>query len=134
MKETVPDTDTDNHPTLNTQEDSTPSPVWGLQRDITPRLGARLVQQGHHLHFLADRAGFVGTFSPDTVLALEGAFSTLLTKLEACLRSGELDQRRQHCITVQHAGFTCDADTLGSFGYVYIAVYQTLPPSMGAHS
>lgn len=29
--------------------------TWGLQRDITPRLGARLVQEGNQLHYLADR-------------------------------------------------------------------------------
>ena len=29
--------------------------TWGLQRDITPRLGARLVQEGNRLHYLADR-------------------------------------------------------------------------------
>lgn len=103
----------------------TTSPTWGLKRDMTPRLGARLVQQGNRLHFLADRAGFVGTFSPDAVQALEVTFSALLTKLEAQLQSGALDPRRQHYVTVQHTGFTCDADTLGSFGHVYIAVYQT---------
>lgn len=109
--------------------DSTPSPVWGLQSAITPRLGARLVQQGNYLHFLADRAGFVGTFSPDALKTLDAALPALIEQLEAYLRSGELDQRRQHCVTVQHAGFTCDADTLGSFGHLYIAVYQTTPPN-----
>ncbi|WP_337264971.1 MULTISPECIES: type IV toxin-antitoxin system YeeU family antitoxin [unclassified Serratia (in: enterobacteria)] len=117
-----------------TSNGSTPSPVWGLQSAITPRLGARLVQQGDHLHFLADRAGFVGTFAPEVLQALDIAFPVLLEKLEACLRSGELDQRRQHCVRVQHAGFTCEADTLGSLGHVYIAVYQTFSPSLGAHA
>ncbi|MFW5387872.1 type IV toxin-antitoxin system YeeU family antitoxin [Yersinia sp. 2542 StPb PI] len=112
-----------------TSNDSTPSPVWGLQSAITPRLGARLVQQGNHLHFLADRAGFVGTFEPDALKTLDTAFPVLIEQLEACLRSGELDQRRKHCVTVQHASFTCDADTLGSFGHIYIAVYQTTPPN-----
>lgn len=91
----------------------------------TSRLGARLVQQGNHLHFLADRAGLVGTFSPNDLKALDNAFPILIKQLEACLRSGELDQSRQQYVTVQHAGFTCDADTLGSFGHVYLAVYQT---------
>ncbi|CBJ80965.1 YagB/YeeU/YfjZ family protein [Xenorhabdus bovienii str. Jollieti] len=36
------------------------SPQWGLQSDITPRFGARLVQEGKRLHYLADRAGFTG--------------------------------------------------------------------------
>ena len=126
MKDTTPDTD--NH------SNSTPSPVWGLQSAITPRLGARLVQQGDHLHFLADRAGFVGTFAPEVLQTLDIAFPVLLEQLGAYLRSGELDQRRQHCVRVQHAGFTCEADTLGSFGHVYIAVYQTAPPSVDAHA
>ncbi|WP_447885591.1 type IV toxin-antitoxin system YeeU family antitoxin [Serratia fonticola] len=112
-----------------TSNDSTQSPVWGLQSAITPRLGARLVQQGNHLHFLTDRAGFVGTFDPDALKTLDAAFPALIEQLEACLRSGELDPRRQHCVTVQHAGFSCEADPLGSFGYVYIAVYQTTPPN-----
>ncbi|RYM61136.1 hypothetical protein BSR03_13270 [Serratia proteamaculans] len=105
-----------------------------MQSTITPRLGARLVQQGNHLHFLADRAGFVGTFPPDALKRLDAAFPELIEQLEACLRSGELDQRRQHCVTVQHAGFSCEADSLGSFGHIYIAVYQTVSPSTGAHS
>ncbi|HHQ6722098.1 type IV toxin-antitoxin system YeeU family antitoxin [Serratia fonticola] len=121
MQNTVPD----NHTAPTPHEDGIPSPVWGLQRDITPRLGARLVQQGNHLHFLADRAGFVGTFSTDTIQTLEVAFAALLKKLEAQLQSGALDPRRQHCVKVQHADFTCEADTLGSFGHVYLAVYQT---------
>ena len=37
--------------------------TWGLKRDITPCFGARLVQEGHRLHFLADRAEFNGSFS-----------------------------------------------------------------------
>ncbi|HCR2157059.1 TPA: type IV toxin-antitoxin system YeeU family antitoxin, partial [Enterobacter asburiae] len=30
-----------------------------------------------------------------------------------------------HCVTLYHNGFTCEADTLGSCGYVYIAIYPT---------
>ncbi|WP_447876540.1 type IV toxin-antitoxin system YeeU family antitoxin [Serratia fonticola] len=100
------------------------APVWGLQCAITPRLGARLVQQGRRLHFLADRAGLEGTFTTEALKALDVAFPVLIEQLEAQLRSGELDPHRQQCVTVQHAGFTCEADTLSSFGYVYIAVYQ----------
>ncbi|UAN45249.1 type IV toxin-antitoxin system YeeU family antitoxin [Serratia sp. JSRIV001] len=123
MKEPV--LNTDNNAAPLTDEDNIPSPVWGLHCAITPRLGARLVQKGNRLHFLPDRAGFVGMFSPDALKTLDRAFPVLIKLLEACLRSGELDQRRQHCVTVQHAGFTCEADTLGSFGHVYLAVYQT---------
>jgi hypothetical protein len=35
--------------------------IWGLQRNITPRLGARLVQEGNRLHYLADRASITGS-------------------------------------------------------------------------
>ena len=107
------------------------TPIWGLQRAITPRLGARLVQQGNHLHFLADRAGLVGIFGPDALQTLDTAFPVLIEQLEARLRSGELDQRRQQSVTVEHAGFTCEADTLGSYGHVYIAVYQTTQTTSG---
>ncbi|MEB7886237.1 type IV toxin-antitoxin system YeeU family antitoxin [Serratia fonticola] len=101
----------------------TTTPAWGLQCAITPRLGARLVQQGRSLHFLADRATLIGTFTPEALNALDVAFPVLIELLENYLRSSELDPRRQHCVTVQHVGFTCEADTLGSFGHVYIAIY-----------
>lgn len=104
----------------------TTSPAWGLKRDITPRLGARLVQEGTHLHFLSDRANIVGTFSPQATQALDAVFPALITKLESQLLSGALDPRRQQGITVRHGEFVCEADTLGSHGYVYIAVYQEL--------
>lgn len=39
-------------------------PVWGLRSDITPSFGARLVQEGCRLHFLADRASRTATASP----------------------------------------------------------------------
>lgn len=105
-----------------------PIPYWGLQHDISPHLGARLIQQGVRLHFLGDRAGCIGVFDPEVAQALELAFPVLVERLERLLRSGELDPRRQHSVAVQHAGFTCEADTLGSFGYVYIAVYQAARP------
>lgn len=33
---------------------------WGLQSDITPRFGARLVQEGNRVYYLADRASLTG--------------------------------------------------------------------------
>lgn len=53
-------------------------------------------------------------------------FPELITKLESQLLSGVLDPHRQQCITVRLGEFVCDADTLGSHGYVYIAIYQEL--------
>ncbi|HFL9396129.1 TPA: type IV toxin-antitoxin system YeeU family antitoxin, partial [Escherichia coli] len=31
---------------------------WGLSRCVSPCFGARLVQEGNRLHYLADRANF----------------------------------------------------------------------------
>ncbi|MES3522577.1 type IV toxin-antitoxin system YeeU family antitoxin [Enterobacter asburiae] len=67
---------------------------WGLKRDISPCFGARLVQEGCRLHFLADRAGISGTFNEEEALRLDQAFPLV-----------------------------CEADTLGSHGYVYIVIY-----------
>ncbi|EOZ0623850.1 type IV toxin-antitoxin system YeeU family antitoxin, partial [Escherichia coli] len=33
----------------------------------------------------------------------------------------------EHCVTLYHNGLTCEADTLGSCGYVYIAIYPDQP-------
>lgn len=112
-----------------TSSEASPCLQWGLNREVTPGFGARLVQEGNRLHFLADRAGFNGTFSEDDALRLDQAFPLMLKQLEIKLRSGELNPRRQHCVTLNHNGLTCEADTLGSHGYVYIAIYPTSPES-----
>ncbi|HCE8851245.1 TPA: type IV toxin-antitoxin system YeeU family antitoxin [Citrobacter freundii] len=104
------------------QEDN-PCLQWGLNRKVTPGFGARLVQEGNRLHFLADRAGFNGAFSEDDALQLDQTFPLVLKELELKLLSGELNPRHQHCVTLNHNGLTCEADTLGSHGYVYIAIY-----------
>ncbi|MEG1247552.1 MAG: type IV toxin-antitoxin system YeeU family antitoxin [Citrobacter sp.] len=96
---------------------------WGLKRDITPCFGARLVQEGNRLYFLADRAGFNGSFSDDEALRLGQAFPLIMKQLERMLTTGELNSRSQHCVSLHHNGLTCEADTLGSHGYVYIAIY-----------
>ena len=100
---------------------------WGLRHDISPCFGARLVQEGHRLHFLADRAGFCGEFSADDALRLDQAFPLMLKQLERMLVSGELNPRRQQRVTMRHNGLACDADTLGSHGYVYLSVYPAPP-------
>lgn len=33
---------------------------WGLPHTVTPRFGARLIQEHHRLHFLSDRASLIG--------------------------------------------------------------------------
>lgn len=105
-------------------------PWWGLRRNVTPCFGARLVQEGNRLHFLADRASFSGTFSGAEALRLDQAFPLIMKQLEQMLTTGELNPRHQYCVTLYHNGLTCDADTLGSHGYLYIAVYPTPPATM----
>lgn len=98
---------------------------WGLQRTIIPCFGARLMQEGSRVHFLADRAGFNSAFSDEHALRLDQAFPLILKQLELMLTSGELSPRHQHCVTLYYNRLTCEADTLGSCGYVYIAIYPT---------
>ncbi|WP_313667148.1 type IV toxin-antitoxin system YeeU family antitoxin [Atlantibacter sp.] len=100
-------------------------PWWGLRREKTPCFGARLVQEGNRLHFLADRANLNGTFNDADARHLDQAFPLLLKQMELMLLSGELVPRHQHCVTLYAKGLTCEADTLGSCGYIYIAIYPT---------
>lgn len=98
---------------------------WGLKCDITPCFGARLVQEGNRLHYLADRAGITGELSKEQIDRFNQSFPPLIGMLEHLLTTGELNPRQQYCITIHHNRLTCKADTLGSYGYVYIAIYPT---------
>lgn len=89
---------------------------------LTPR---RREDYGNRLHYLADRAGIRGLFSDADAYHLDQAFPLLMKQLELMLTSGELNPRHQHTVTLYAKGLTCDADTLGSCGYVYLAVYPT---------
>ena len=77
------------------------------------------------MHYLADRAGIRGRFSDADAYHLDQAFPLLMKQLELMLTSGELNPRHQHTVTLYAKGLTCKADTLGSCGYVYLAVYPT---------
>ncbi|MGK3185379.1 type IV toxin-antitoxin system YeeU family antitoxin [Raoultella planticola] len=96
---------------------------WGLKPAAIPCFGARLVQEGNRLHYLADRANFNGQFCDADLRHLDQGFPVLMKQLELMLTSGELNPRYQHCVTLYAKGLTCEADTLGSHGYVYIAIY-----------
>ena len=98
---------------------------WGLKCDITPHFGARLAQEGNRLHYLADRASIIGQFSKADLRHLNQAFPLLMKHMELMLTSGELNPRHQHCVTLYAKRLTCEADTLGSCGYVYITIYPT---------
>ena len=99
--------------------------TWGLQRDTTPHLGARLVQEGNQLHYLADRASMTGKFSDIEYRKLDETFPHFIRQMESMLTTGELSTHHAHCVTLYHNDLTCEADTLGSCGYVYIAIYPT---------
>ncbi|AWV43948.1 antitoxin [Hafnia alvei] len=99
--------------------------TWGLQRDIPLRLGARLVQEVNRLHYLADRASIIGKFSDAECRKLDETFPHFISQMESMLTTGEMNPRHAHCVTLYRNGFNCEADTLGSCGYVYIAIYPT---------
>ena len=80
--------------------------TWDLQRDITPRLGARLVQEGNRLHYLADRASITGQFSDAECRKLDVAFPYFIRQMESILTTGELNPRHTHCVTLYRNGFT----------------------------
>ncbi|WP_270809199.1 type IV toxin-antitoxin system YeeU family antitoxin [Aeromonas sp. QDB08] len=96
---------------------------WGLPHTVTPRFGARLIQEHHRLHFLSDRASLIGGWEEKAIDQLEDAFPPIIKELEVKLLTGELDARHQQRISFHHGGFTCEADTLGSYGYVYLTIY-----------
>ena len=106
-------------------DDNDDHPWWGLPCTVTPCFGARLVQEGNRLHYLADRAGIRGRFRDADAYPLDQAFPLLMKQLKLMLTSGELNPRHQHTVTLYAKGVTCEADTLGSCGYVYLAVYPT---------
>ncbi len=106
-------------------DDNHDRPWWGLPCTVTPCFGARLVQEGNRLHYLADRAGIRGRFSDADSYHLDQAFPLLMKQLELMLTSGELNPHHQHTVTLYAKGLTCEADTFGSCGYVYLAVYPT---------
>lgn len=103
------------------------SPPWGLRHNITPCFGARLVQEGNHLHYLGDRAGLYGTFSSLQLRALDHNFPVFIRQIEAALRSGELDPHKAHTLRREKDGLICEADTRGSCGYV--SVYPAPQPA-----
>ena len=101
------------------------NPTRGLQREITLRLGARLVQEGNRLHYLADRASITGKFSDIECRKLDETFPHFIRQMESMLTTGEVSPQHPPWLIMYHNGFTCQPDTLGSCGYVYIAIYPT---------
>ncbi|MGR6743596.1 type IV toxin-antitoxin system YeeU family antitoxin [Aeromonas veronii] len=94
-------------------------------RSPSPKLvPSKLYRFGQQRHFLSNRASLVGEWAEEAIDQLEAVFSAIIKELESKLLTGELDAQCQQRVTVQHAGFTCEADTLGSYGHVYLAIYS----------
>lgn len=104
---------------------TTSIPAWGLPATTTPSFGARLVQEGKHLHYLADRSAINGTFTQAQLQTLNTVFPAFVKQMQAALCSGELNPRKARRFTSTLNGMTLEADTNGSFGYVYIVIYPT---------
>lgn len=99
--------------------------IWGLSTTITPAFGARLVQEGRRLHYLSDRSAINGTFIPEQLQTLNKVFPVFVKQMQAALIRGELNPREARRFTSTLDGMILEADTNGSFGYVYIAIYPT---------
>lgn len=102
----------------------TSRPPGGDSAAICPRV---LV----HGWFRKATAGITGQFSDADLRHLDQAFPVLLKQLELMLLSGELNPRHQHCVTLYAKGLVCEADSLGSHGYIYLAIYPGEPPETG---
>ncbi|MFJ5375912.1 type IV toxin-antitoxin system YeeU family antitoxin [Pectobacterium sp. CHL-2024] len=109
----------------NTKNHDIAESWWGFKPTVAPCFGARLVQEGNRLHYLADRSSITGTFSDADLRHLDQSFPLLLKQMELMLTTGELTPCHQHCVTLYAKGLTCEADSLGSQGYIYIAIYPT---------
>ncbi|VFS17953.1 antitoxin of the YeeV-YeeU toxin-antitoxin system; CP4-44 prophage [Escherichia coli] len=81
----------DTLPGTTLPDDNHDRPWWGLPCTVTPCFGARLVQEGNRLHYLADRAGIRGLFSDADAYHLDQAFPLLMKQLELMLTSGETE-------------------------------------------
>ena len=75
---------------------------WGLNRNVTPCFGARLVQEGNRLHYLADRVSITGEFSNAESLKLNEVFPRFISQMESMLTTGEMNPRYAHCVTLYH--------------------------------
>ncbi|MCG5117183.1 type IV toxin-antitoxin system YeeU family antitoxin, partial [Escherichia coli] len=90
----------DTLPGTTLPDDNHDRPWWGLPCTVTPCFGARLVQEGNRLHYLADRAGIRSRFSAASAYHLYQAFPLLMNQLELMLIRGELKPHQHHTMTM----------------------------------
>ncbi|OUK84957.1 antitoxin [Escherichia coli] len=102
----------DTHPGTTHPDNNNDRPWWGLPCTVTPCFGARLVQEGNQLHYLADRAGIRGQFSDADAYHLDQAFPLLMKQLELMLTSGQrADLRSRHPRQLWLRLYGCLSDT-----------------------
>lgn len=99
------------------------APVWDLRSNIMPSFGARLMQEGCRLYFLADRASLCDNFTSEQLQTLEAIFPQFVKQIEAALSTGELNPHQAWRFTSSLNGMTLEANTNGISGHVYITVY-----------
>ena len=90
---------------------------------MTPCFGARLVQEGNRLHYLADRAGIRGGSA--TRIRTRTGLPLLMKQLELMLTSGELNPRHQHTVTVCERADLQKPTPSAVVATFYLAVYPT---------
>ncbi|OUK88510.1 antitoxin [Escherichia coli] len=71
----------DTLPGTTLPDDNNDRTWWGLPCTVTPCFGARLVQEGNRLHYLADRACIRGRFSDADSYHLDQAFPLLMKQV-----------------------------------------------------
>ncbi|EBB7907851.1 type IV toxin-antitoxin system YeeU family antitoxin [Salmonella enterica subsp. enterica serovar Redlands] len=96
-----------------------------------PCIRGRLLQDGCLFRLQTSRDDMDAAFTEEEARWLDQAFPVLLKQLELMLLSGELNPRHQHCVTLYAKGLVCEADSLGSHGYIYVAIYPGEPPETG---
>ncbi|MDO2187346.1 type IV toxin-antitoxin system YeeU family antitoxin, partial [Escherichia coli] len=94
-------------------DDNHDRPWWGLPCTVRPCFGARLVQEGNRLHYLADRACIRGRVSDADAYHPDQAFPRLVKQPELMLISGELNPRHEHPVALYAKGRAWESETVG---------------------
>ena len=113
----------DTLPGTTLPDDNNDRTWWGLPCTVTPVLVPVWYRKATGCITLPT-APVSEAFSDADSYHLDQAFPLLMKQLELMLTSGELNPRHQHTVTLYAKGLTCEADTLGSCGYVYMAVIR----------
>ncbi|EEZ4646308.1 hypothetical protein DDX49_003640 [Escherichia coli] len=69
-------------------DDNDDHPWWGLPCTVTPCFGARLVQEGNRLHYLADRAGNRARYLNQDLIVLVRCRKPVIFRVGICVGIG----------------------------------------------